>query len=148
MRTLTLPHLLPSNAPPFFRIPRAPALVKHQSSDIFKDRQIDRLTRQTPYGGPLVPPVHSRRERKGGDNPPKRTMSAPSNGELAVTANPERGLANSAVPTGASNDQQLNADSAMETSPLAEGEELVDYNEDEETANTGGDMQVDNTEPE
>ena len=144
MRTLTLPHLLPSNnTPPFFLNSRAPALVKHQSSDIFKDRQIDRLTRQTPYGGPLVPPVHSRRERKGGDNPLKRTMSAPLNGELAGTANPKGGLANTADPPGASNNQQSNADLDMDTSPTSDGEELVDYNEEEAvSADKGGDMQV------
>ena len=91
----------------------------------------------------MVPPVHSRRERKGGDNPPKRTMSAPSNGELAGTANPEGGPANTADPTGASNNQQSNADLDMDTSPTSDGEELVDYNEEEAVpADKGGDMQV------
>ena len=94
----------------------------------------------------MVPPVHSRRERKGGDNPPKRTMSAPSNGELAVTANPEGGLANTADPPGASNNQQSNADLDMDTSPTSDGEELVDYNEEEAvSADKGGDMQVEDT---
>ena len=51
-----LTHLLPNKATPpsFFPVLRT---GKHLSSDIFKDRQIDRLLRQTPYGGPLVPPV-------------------------------------------------------------------------------------------
>jgi len=72
-------------------------------------------------------------------------MSAPSNGELAVTANPERGMANTADPTGAINDQQMNADSEMDTSPLGVGETLVDYNEEEDAADRGGDMQVEVT---
>ena len=94
----------------------------------------------------MVPPVHPRRGRKGGDNPPKRTMSAPSNGELAVTANPEGGLANTADPPGASNNQQSNADLDMDTSPTSDGEELVDYNEEEAvSADKGGDMQVEDT---